>query len=483
MVFQQGQPINLWGFVPSGVHVTVTLQPLGTRASAVGDASGRWSATLPAIFAPGGPYTITASAGGNTTSLLDVLLGTVLLCGGQSNLSGATTPVSYSFNATNTTLEASSFPWVRIFTVGEQATQGLLPPQAQLGYAPRQPWAVASSANVAGFSGACWMTAKVLARTLGAAQPLGLIESAWSGTCIQAWLPAGALASCGAVPPAQGWQTNSTLYNQMVAPFAGLGGGGLAVAGFIYYQGESNAIYYQPGYYECALAALFSSWRAAFRNPAAWFGVVQIAPWTGFGTLAFQAAGVRAAEQAVTLADAHATLATAIDLGDVGAPQGSIHPRQKQTVGARLAAGALADLFGVSGGATAGPVYAAAVAGGGAAGRLSATVSFAPPYAGAGALVLANVSAWPGLAPASRCPGGGAICAGFELQDAATGQWWGAAAALNRDASALILEAPGAPAGAVANATSNGFAVWPQVELFGAPALGALPAYTWRRAL
>lgn len=39
--------------------------------------------------------------------------------------------------------------------------------------------------------------------------------------------------------------------------------------------GESNAIYFKSGYYECALAALLASWRAAFNSPAAWFGVMQ----------------------------------------------------------------------------------------------------------------------------------------------------------------------------------------------------------------
>jgi len=248
-------------------------------------------------------------------------------------------------------------------------------------------------------------------------------------------------------------------------------------------QGESNAIYYQPDYYACALTALFSSWRAAFSNARAWFGVVQIAPWSGFGTLAFQAAGVRAEELLATRADAHATLATAVDLGDISPPMGSIHPRPKQQLGQRLAAGALLDLFGIgSAEDSEGPVFASARSGGGAAGALSATVTFLAPFDAPGSLTIANVSAWPGLAPSSECPDdASAVCAGFELQDGA-GTWHIAAASLNADASALVLEAAGAPAGATLNATSNGFAVWPQVSVFGT--LGAkLPAYPWRAGI
>ena len=518
MVFQAGAPIVLWGSLPTGTSVSVDMEPGGLRASGVGDANGRWRAALPAVAQPGFGYTITAStATGEKATLEDVAVGTVLLCSGQSNLSGATTPLGYCFNATESASEADLFSaHVRLFAVGEQAAQGLLPPLFQLGFAPHIPWTRASAASAGAFSGVCWMAAKELARALGPAHPLGLVESAWSGTCIQAWLPADALAACGPVPPAQGWQTNSTLFNQMLAPFApqvmpsaaaaeaaaaaattaaaaegaasvadGDSFSGMTFAGVIYYEGESNAIYYTPDYYTCALAQLFASWRAAFSNPRAWFGVVQIAPWSGFGTLAFQAAGVRMEEERATFADAHATLATAVDLGDIAAPLGSIHPRPKQELGRRLAAGALLDLFGVGAKAdSTGPVYASARAGGGGDGLLSATVSFAPPFDAPGALQLANVSAWPGLAPASGCPASSdAVCAGFELQDAGSGEWYPAAASLSADASALVLTAAGAPAGATLNATSNGYAVWPQVSLFGTLGVSPLPAYPWRVAV
>jgi hypothetical protein len=222
MVFQHSAPIAVWGFVATGATVTVTMMPGGAKAYGTGDAQGMWRAELPAIATPGGPYTVTASYSGGQAVLGDVEIGTVLICSGQSNLSGATTPLTYVFNGTASATEADAFPFVRLFTVGEQATQGLLPPQQQLGYAPRLPWSRANATTAAGFSGVCWIAVKEIARALGPAMPLGVIETAWSGTCIQGWLPADALASCGPVPPAQGWQTNSTLYNQIVAPFAGM---------------------------------------------------------------------------------------------------------------------------------------------------------------------------------------------------------------------------------------------------------------------
>jgi sialate O-acetylesterase len=179
MVFQLGAPISLWGAAPPGA--TVQLRMGAANASAVADARGLWRAELPAVATPSSGHVIYVSsdAGANAT-LTDVSVGTVLLCGGQSNLSGATTPLTYAFNGTESAAEAAAMPWVRLFAVGELATQGLLPPQAQLGFEPRQPWAPASVATASAFSAVCWMTAKEVARALGAAHPLGLIESAWS---------------------------------------------------------------------------------------------------------------------------------------------------------------------------------------------------------------------------------------------------------------------------------------------------------------
>lgn len=187
MVFQADAPITVWGFVPEGTLVEVSLSG-GPSGSGVGDANGMWRVTLPPRPI-GGPFNMTVSTATANATLVNVMIGTVLLCSGQSNLSGATTPLSYLFNASASIAEADAFPQVRLFTVGEQATQGLLPPQRQLGFTPVLPWSVASSSTASGFSGACWMTGKVLARALGPAHPIGLIETAWSGTCIQAWLP------------------------------------------------------------------------------------------------------------------------------------------------------------------------------------------------------------------------------------------------------------------------------------------------------
>ena len=481
MVFQQGAPLVLWGFAPANAAVRVTFANLTGGGAA--DATGFWRVTLPPLGASG-PHTVQVLVVGSpatNATLTDVHVGTVLFCSGQSNTSGATTPLSFCFNSTASEAEAASFPLVRLFTVGEQEQSGDLPPLQQLGFTPYIPWSPAPAAAPK-FSCMCWMTAKALAQALGPAHAIGVIEAAWSGTCIQGWLPAAALASCGAnPPPSQGGRGNSSLYNQLVAPFTAGGAGGMTVAGILWGQGESNAIFFRPGYYACGLGALLSSWRSAFQNPTAWLGVMQLAPWSGFSTTPEAASTVREEQALVVLADAHATLATEIDLGDATSPLSDIHNRPKQALGARLAAGALLHLF--SQGAledSQGPSYSSAVNGGGPANTLSATITLAPlaAYAAPGSLLLDyNRSSWPGVLPSSQCPGAaGFDCAGFEVQDAA-GVWHAATATLSADASALVLVGVGAPGGPV-NATRYGQGVWPLASLFAARGAG-LPAYPW----
>jgi len=476
MVFQESAPIVLWGFAPAGASVDVSFG--AARGSAVATAAGTWRATLPPAPA-GGPYALSAVSAAAAVHLVDVFVGTVLVCSGQSNLSGDTTPVSYVFNGTATAAEAALFPNIRLFRVGEQGVPGESAPLAQLGFPPRLPWSVASPAAVAGFSATCFMTAKALARAQGGAVAaggaLGLIETAWSGTCIQAWLPPAALAQCGPAPRAQPpMDANSTLFDQLVAPFDGF-----TAAGIVWYQGESNAIFAPSAaaaaaYYACALPALLASWRAFWRAPGAWVGVVQLAPWSGAAAGNEPTAAVRDAQRAVVLADARATLATAVDLGDADAPKTSIHPRVKQELGRRLAAGAAWHLWRAGAARDgAGPVYARAAAG--PPGALAATVFFAPPFDAPGALALGGRAAWPGVAPTTACPPG-AACAGFAIQDAA-GAWHAANASLAPAGGVALVAADGA-AGAP-RATAYAWALWPLTSLWAADA-GALPAYPWR---
>lgn len=133
----------------------------------------------------------------------------------------------------------------------------------------------------------------------------------------------------------------AAMFNGMVAPFAGYG-----VAGAVWYQGENNAAS-QPRAeeYRALLPLLVRSWRTAFGRPDMPFGVVSLAAFRQFmpdepcsGIWPTLRAAQLGAEQVVP----NLGVVTTIDVGDAD----DIHPRDKRTVGQRLAHWAMATTYG-----------------------------------------------------------------------------------------------------------------------------------------
>jgi sialate O-acetylesterase len=183
-VLQRGQPIPVWGTAPPGAKVTVTLG--NKTVSAKADPSGRWQAKLPPLPA-GGPFTLTArGSDGAVQTAGDILIGDVFLCSGQSNME---MPVNVASNygadiggATNT--------GIRLFHV-----QRFPSPAPQDDFGAGATWAVTSPAAVTDFSAACYNFGKNLQPAVNV--PVGLIEDAWGGSIIEAWLSAGNVRELG----------------------------------------------------------------------------------------------------------------------------------------------------------------------------------------------------------------------------------------------------------------------------------------------
>jgi len=127
----------------------------------------------------------------------------------------------------------------------------------------------------------------------------------------------------------------SGLFNGMIAPLTRL-----PARGVLWYQGESDVG--RAGLYRALFVELIRSWRAQWRQPGLPFLFVQLAnhlarrdepaddPW----------AELREA-QALALREPATAMAVAADVGDAD----DIHPRDKKTVGERLALGALAVAY------------------------------------------------------------------------------------------------------------------------------------------
>lgn len=133
----------------------------------------------------------------------------------------------------------------------------------------------------------------------------------------------------------------AALYHAMIAPFAGY-----TVRGAIWYQGESNAgTVAEAEAYADLLPLVVRSWRSAFGRPDMPFGVVSLAAFRAFDPSA-PSAGVwpvlRASQLAAEGRVPNVGVVTTIDCGDAG----DIHPRDKRTVGRRLADWARATAYG-----------------------------------------------------------------------------------------------------------------------------------------
>lgn len=182
MVLQRGTSVPVWGQADAGETVVVKLNR--KSATAVADANGYWRVDLPQMKA-GGPYTLEVISGGvisDKLELTDVWLGDVWLCTGQSNMETTLERVSPQYpdelNDSNN--------MVRLFHVQYQTDTHQ--PCADL--RPTS-WKKLNRENAWRFSSIGYFLGKQLQREKGVAQ--GIIESAWGGTPIEAWIAADTL--------------------------------------------------------------------------------------------------------------------------------------------------------------------------------------------------------------------------------------------------------------------------------------------------
>ncbi|WP_246073915.1 sialate O-acetylesterase [Hymenobacter jeollabukensis] len=141
--------------------------------------------------------------------------------------------------------------------------------------------------------------------------------------------------------------TPTVLFNGLINPLVPY-----ALKGVIWYQGETNAP--RAAQYRTLFPALIRDWRAQWQRPELPFLFVQIAGYQPNGNLPAEStfSELREAQQLV-LALPATGMATAIDVGD----STDIHPRDKQTVGRRLALQARRVAYGEAGTVASGPVF------------------------------------------------------------------------------------------------------------------------------
>ncbi len=379
-VLQQDQTLPVWGWATPGQEVTVSIA--GEQGKATTDAAGKWRVDLKALTRRAKPGVLTITAGGETKTIQDVLIGEVWLGSGQSNMAMT---VSRAKDYEKEQAEAR-LPEIRMFTeksAGATSAQDRCAGQ----------WVVCSPETVGAFSATAYFFGKEIHRTLGA--PVGLINSSVGGTPIESWIsPEAQMASAELKPffemakkdgaefdavkaketydkQLAAWKEASKkaraagkpvtraprdpvalrerkanvggLFNGKIAPLIPY-----AIRGAIWYQGEANSNGDKGRFYHHHLALLANDWRTRWGTdfPFAWVQLPNFEAKRSDGWMLVREGALKAVQSVPK-----SGMAVTLDVGEAK----NIHPQNKQAVGDRLARWALGSVYGRPG-ATSGPL-------------------------------------------------------------------------------------------------------------------------------
>lgn len=393
MVIQREKPCKIWGIASPGEKIKVVCG--GKNASGYADESGKWEVILPPLTAV---ENITMSISGKNSNICleDIAIGEVWIAGGQSNMEFY---MRYEKHVKEEKKICEN-PKIRIFDVPEVSYNGQ---ENDFDYQQMGIWRKADQENLEYFSAVAYYFAKEVENKLQI--PIGIIGCNWGGTSASVWMSQES-AEKYAQPWAQSckkrfseinmdeyWkmQKNNFLNDRgcpfedafselvlprtvpqkeidsffskmdskdaeklqmpqpqiipgclyehmvkMIAPYT--------VRGVLWYQGESDdELESGQEYYGQMLAAVMKDWRKLWKNSELPFLVVQLPGWENWiWSKAKHFEIIRKCQQEVTDSDSHAWLCSISDAGE----QHDIHPKNKKTVGQRLALLAFGHVYG-----------------------------------------------------------------------------------------------------------------------------------------
>lgn len=334
MVLQQNADFPVWGVAEA--NQTLVIRFNGKEIKTTADAAGKFSGFVKTPVA-GGPYRLEVIDQNNNAGVIldDVMVGEVWLCSGQSNMNW---PVEKSADAAAEILSANNYNRIRLFTVENHLSQ-----QPLTDIAKANPWSICSASNIKDFSAVGFFFGRRLAKDLKDT-PIGLIDASWNGSKCEAWSSLGSLEAVQELSPLLNyWADNESLndrhrpgsiFNGMIAPLVGY-----PLKGVLWYQGESNVG--RGKQYATLLPTLIADWRQQFGNENLPFYVAQLTPYRYANRPPEALPEVWEAQLKTAQSMANVAIANTMDLGE----NDQVHPKNKQSVGKRLAMLALAKTY------------------------------------------------------------------------------------------------------------------------------------------
>ncbi|KAL0490501.1 sialate O-acetylesterase [Acrasis kona] len=328
MVLQRDSPYTkIWGVSDSQV-VNIGLLRDGKLADSYDTKviGKKWVINLKP-YPSSGPYQIVVKTD-ETVSYDNVMFGDVYLCSGQSNMEMS---VKLTDNSTAEIADSINYPNLRLFHVKHNQQDK---PQDNV----EGEWVQSSPSGLggdweAGFSAACYYFGREVYKSLDGKIPIGLIESNWGGTLVEAWMSPEALKACNDTIRGDGPNDQSHLWNGQIVPLLNYN-----IKAALWYQGEANVDFGGAQLYKCSFPSMITDWRKNWNIGNFPFYFVQLA---GYAPQAERWSQLRLAQiEATKLSNVY--FATAMDIGDPT----DIHPRNKQEVGRRLSLIARNQIYG-----------------------------------------------------------------------------------------------------------------------------------------
>lgn len=336
-VLQKAGRVPVWGWADPGDEVSVAVA--GAVAASKADDAGKWTAMLDLSGAGPGPHEMAVKSAHGERTVRDVLIGEVWLCSGQSNME-----MRLRFCDTAGEIGRVNRPEIRHFKVKRASADK---PLEEL----TGSWIKAAGSDLGEFSATGFHFAKIVHEQLGS--PVGLVNSSFGGSVIETWMAEPVLRSredfwergmqLEEMMDKQGKDGPSRrpcrVFNGMISPLVPY-----AVAGVIWYQGESNAKPGQASLYADMQRAMIADWRRRWEQPDMPFYFCQL---PNFNDKLTEPGGVAPwaelrEQQEQVLAEPNTGMAVLIDAGEAK----NIHPQAKHIPGERLAKLVLARSYG-----------------------------------------------------------------------------------------------------------------------------------------